>query len=167
LTDEFFRKESAKRARRLYLISGLVIGVICLGVGVISLFYDSCTRSFDRSPQGALTSYIDWITQGNQAVQDCWVHNAYFTLDSGCSEICIQRVLGKEFTFASLSIQPAQTSSAGSLTMTGTLDVACKKNGKIEKGEFTLYSPNPSIPWKHWRLLNSNIGGTLAEPWCK
>jgi hypothetical protein len=168
VTDEYFREQSARRARRLYLISGLVIGVICLGIGVISLFYDSCTRSFDRAPQTVISSYIDWISQGNPSqAQKCWDRDAYYNLDSGCSEICLQRNLGKQLVITSVSFDPTQVSSSDGLLMNGTLEVTCQQSGKVEKGQFTLHTPNQSVGWKHWQIRNSSIGGTLAEPWCK
>jgi len=46
------------------------------------------------------------------------------------------------------------------------VNVTCA-DGEQESGVLVLDALAGQVPWKHWRVNESTVGGTVAEPWCR
>jgi hypothetical protein len=168
MSDAFYQERARRRTRILAIIGGTVVVIACTVAGVVSLYYDACTKSFDSSPRAVVTAYVNALMQGNApVVQECWEHNAYYDLNAGCSEICLSRALGVQFRVLDLNVGSPFSAAAGRENLTATVSIACSEGGQPYEGEFTLDSVGSAVPWKHWAVIHSTFGGTVAEQWCK
>jgi hypothetical protein len=61
MSDEYYRQRAARHGRMMWLIGGALFVVICIVGGFIRAFQDSCTGSFERSPQAVIESYVEAI----------------------------------------------------------------------------------------------------------
>ena len=57
MSDEYYRQRAARRGRMYWIIGGVLLALACVVAGVIRTYQDSCTGSFDRSPQAVIESY--------------------------------------------------------------------------------------------------------------
>ena len=48
-----------------------------------------------------------------------------------------------------------------------TVSIVCAGSGKAHTAQITLDSVEASVPWKHWAIVRSTFGGSVAEPWCR
>jgi hypothetical protein len=167
MSDTFYREQAARRSR-LVLISAVVILVIaCLAFGAYSAFNDTCTGSFDRSPQSVVESYISAIASGDQATAAaCWHHLSYLDLESGCSEVCLSRLWGTPFQLAGVQLNEVEASEEGRARLQAQVSISCP-DGEQHSGEVLLDSVASNVPWRHWKIIRSNVGGPLSAPWCQ
>jgi hypothetical protein len=168
MSDAYYQERARQRTRRL-LIGGAVLALVACGVfGVVSLLYDACTQSFDRAPEAVVRSYLDAVSSGDgEVAQECWEHETYFDLEAGCSEVCLGQVLGAEFQVGEVAVGEAQLTPAGRAQRVATVAVTCTGSGQSASGEIVLDSVGSDSPWRHWSIIHSTVGGTVAEPWCK
>lgn len=159
--------ERAARQRRMYILLGIVLLLVVCGVfAVRNSFYDLCTGSFNRDPKGVVEAYLAAISSGDPVrAQDCWDHNAFFDLSAGCSEICLTRIMGTELSVQKVELS-GPTTADGRARIEAQVEAACAQ-GQTVNGELTLDSVSTALPWKHWRVIRSDVGGTANQPWCK
>jgi hypothetical protein len=168
MSDEFYQERARRRTRLLLVAGGLAAVVICAVAGVVSLLYDACTKSFDRSPRAVVFAYLDAVTRGDLPVaQECWEHHTYYDLEAGCSEICLSRVLGTRFEVLDLELGDPHGSADGRANLLATVSIVCAEGGESHDAEIRLDSVGSNLPWKHWSIVHSTFGGTLADPWCR
>jgi hypothetical protein len=168
MSDAYYQQRAARRVRILWIAGGLVVVVVCVVAGIVSLFYDACTKSFDRSPRAVVSTFVRAVGQGNVPVaQECWEHNAYYDLNAGCSEVCLSRAFGAPFQVVDISLGSPATTAEGRANLTATVSIVCTASGQEHNGQVLLDSVGSSLPWKHWAIVHSTFGGTAAQAWCK
>lgn len=168
MSDEFYRQKAARRTRIIWLVIGLIAAGGCIYFSITRIFWDTCTQSFQRSPQVVAESYVQAIQQGNlEQTRRCWVDLAYFDLETGCSEICLQRVAGTDFQIDFIEISEATLTEDGRAQRQAQVNVTCPESGQQHTGELTLDSIRQNVPWQHWKITYSTVGGPLSEPWCQ
>ena len=167
-TDTLYRERAEKRRRKMILGLAFAFSVLCLGLFVTSLFRDDCTGSFERSPQAIARRYVEALRNGDlNGVQACWEHFAYFDLETGCSEICIQRIAGRPFALQGIEILDAMHIQDGRARLSLQVTVTCGEQSAPLQGVLTLDSVARSLPWRHWRIVHSTLGGQLSALWCE
>ncbi|NTV36940.1 MAG: hypothetical protein HGA53_08305, partial [Anaerolineaceae bacterium] len=57
MTDSKYQTMWKRRVKMIALIAGVAIMLGCLVFGTLSVFRDSCTGSYDRSPELVLKSF--------------------------------------------------------------------------------------------------------------
>ncbi|HEX9617062.1 MAG TPA: hypothetical protein VGA03_06565 [Anaerolineales bacterium] len=168
MSDQYYREQAARRARKLWLAGGAVAVVACVALGIVSLYYDSCTGGFDRSPEAVLRSFASSVSEGEaEAAQACWEREAYFDLEAGCSELCLQTVLGNGFEIVAVEIGQPNPAEGERARLPAQLSVACREGGETYSAEIVLDTAGRGYPWRHWHIVRSTLGGTVAEPWCR
>jgi len=168
MSDTHYRKRAARRARLWWILGGIVAAVVLAALVMRALFYDACTRSFDRSPRSIVLAFVAAVGRGDAAAaQGCWEHQAYYDLEAGCSEICLARVLGAQYRVMDVALDSPYTTPDGRANLRAVVSIECAKDGKAHSGEILLDSVEGNVPWKHWAIIHSTFGGTVAEPWCK
>jgi hypothetical protein len=168
MSDAYYQERARRRARVLVIVGALAVVVVCAVVGVGSLFYDACTKGFDRSPRAVVSAYVEAVKRGDgQVAQECWERNRYFDLETGCSEICLARVFGAQYQVMDLAVGSPSTTPEGRANLVVTASIACAEGGQGYTAEIVLDGVKSDLPWKHWAIVHSTFGGTVAEPWCK
>ena len=168
MSDEYYVRRASRRSRIARLVGAGALLVLLALLGVRSLLHDSCTQSFDRSPQAVIRAYADAVGRGDvPAVQGCWEHFAYFELEAGCSEICLAKVAGAQFRVIEAAVGEATRTPEGRARLAVAVTVACTDGSATHTGEVLLDSIGSEVPWRHWTIVRSTFGGTVAEPWCR
>jgi hypothetical protein len=168
MSDEYYQRRAARRTRMLALVAIVAAIVVLVLLGLRSLLYDSCTRSYDRSPEAVARAYVAAIRQGNQpAAQRCWQHNSYYSLDAGCSDICLSKVFGAAYDIAGVEAGEPSLTPEGRARLTAAVTITCTGSDASYRGEVVLDSVGSRLPWKHWAIVRSSFGGTIVDPWCK
>jgi hypothetical protein len=168
MSDTYYRERAARHARLWWMLGGIAAVVVLVALVTRALFYDACTRSFDRSPGSIVSTFVEVVGRGDAAVaQECWEHRAYYDLEAGCSEICLSRVLGAKYRVVDIALDSPYITSSGRANLRATVSIECTESGEEHTGEILLDSVGGNIPWKHWAIIHSTFGGTVAEPWCK
>lgn len=168
MSDEYYRQQAARRARIWWILGGLALTLICVYLGFSALFRDSCTQSFDRDPRTVVVSYLGAVNQGNSDVAiECWNKDAYYDLGSGCSEICLSRFYGTDYQVQDISLSVSPTSGTGASQINAVVQITCEGTAESHLGEIMLDSSAANLPWRHWKIVQSDFGGTNAEPWCR
>jgi hypothetical protein len=168
MSDQFYREQAARRARKLWIAGGLVAFIACLGLGIFSLYYDSCSGGFDRSPEAVVRSYANAVGEGRaDRAQACWERDAFFNLESGCSELCLQAVMGNEFDVSSVELGVPVPAEGGRTRLPAQVSLTCQANGESHTADILLDTAGRGYPWRHWHIVVSSLGGTVAEPWCR
>jgi hypothetical protein len=168
MSDEYYAQRAARRTRIAFMLGGVVVLVLLALLGLRSLFYDSCTHSYDRSPQAVVQAFSDAVARGDTpSVQGCWEHYAYFEVGAGCSEICLSKVAGAPFEVTQISPGETSITPEGRASLPVTVTIACADGSATHTGEVVLDSVGGQVPWKHWAIIRSSFGGSIAEPWCK
>lgn len=168
MSDTFYREQAARRARQMWLFAGILISIACVSIGVVGVLRDDCTGTFDRNPEAVVRSYIGAITGDDpQGPRNCWERNAYYDLETGCSEICLSKALGESFQIENIQFQPEETTAEGRAKLQAEVTVSCGEGGASQSGVIMLDSISQNVPWQHWQIVYSDFGGTVAEPWCK
>lgn len=167
MSDQVHVARAARRRRIIILLFILAVSAACAMFAVRNTFYDMCTASFDRDPRSVVTSYLDAISRGDvDHAQNCWVRDRYFAIEAGCSEICLQRAAGMNFTVQSVRVGEPYTTEEGRSALEAQVNVTCT-NGSQETGSVMLDAVAGSVPWKHWRVNSGSAGGSAADPWCR
>jgi hypothetical protein len=168
MSDAYYRARAARRTRIWVILGALALMVLCAILGVRGLFYDACTRGFDRTPRSIVSAFVEAVGHGDVATaQECWEHHVYYDLKAGCSEICLSRVSGAQFQVLDLAIGVPYTTPDGRANLKAAISIACAEDGQGHTAEIILDSVGANVPWKHWAIVYSTFGGTVAEPWCK
>ena len=100
------------------------------------------------------------------AAQACWEHEAYYELEAGCSEICLSKVYGAPYEIVDIVPGEPYTTPEGRANLTATVTIACTEGGAPQRRD-PARQRGGDVPWKHWAIVHSTFGGTVAEPWCK
>jgi len=167
MSDTEYRERAARQARTALLISTGIVLVACIAFGTVSVFRDSCTGSFDRAPRSVVLGFFEAMTRGQgERAQRCWDSAAYYDLGAGCSQICLARILGTEYRLVDLTLSEPY-SEGGRARITASLSVTCPDREVVHRSEIVLDAIGQDVPWRHWKILRSSLGGPLAEPWCK
>ncbi|MFZ5917194.1 MAG: hypothetical protein ACOYZ7_09695 [Chloroflexota bacterium] len=168
MSDAYYRERAARRARIFWIAAGLVALVVLTVLGVRALFYDACTRSFERSPRAIVETFVQAVGNGQAFVaQECWEHQAYYDLAAGCSQICLDRFYGTGYRVLEVVLETPQITSQGRANLTASVSIVCEQGGQTHTGELWLDSVGADLPWKHWAIVRSTFGGSVAQPWCK
>lgn len=168
MSDDLYRQQSARRARMIGLILGGLALVACAVLGVINLYRDDCTGGFDRAPQAVVRSFIEAISRGDgEAVRRCWQPQAFFSLEAGCSEICLSRVLGIDYRIQQIEVGNPSITNEGRARLTVRVVLSCPEGEARYEGEVLLDGIAQELPWRHWKIIHSTVGGALASPWCQ
>jgi hypothetical protein len=168
MSDAYYQEQARQRTRRLIVAGAAVLVVACAVFGIVSLFRDACTQSFDRSPEAVVTAFVEAVGQGDLPVaQECWEHETYYDLGAGCSEICLSKVLGAQYELIDVAVGEPYTTPDGRANLEATVSIACTEGGETHTGEIVLDSVAGGVPWKHWAIVVNTFGGTVAEPWCQ
>jgi hypothetical protein len=167
MSDAFYQQRLARRNRTLGLM-GAILGLLACGLGGLAALYsDAATRSLDRSPEAVVRAYVDAISLGDASwAQACWRADAYYVLENGCSETCLQRLLGAELEIVDLQIGAITRTSQWRAEVVVTLQVACL-DGATHDGSIVLDGVGVAVPWRHWQIIRSTVGGTAVETWCQ
>jgi hypothetical protein len=167
MSDIYYQERARQRTRRLIVAGGLLALFACAVFGVASLFYDSCTGGFHREPDEVAHSYLDAVRRADGRVaQECWEHLAYYELDAGCSEVCLSRFLGTSFQVEDVSVGPVEPTADGRSRRVVSVSITCTESGQGHSGEIFLDSVGRDLPWRHWSIISSTVGGNVAQPWC-
>lgn len=87
-------------------------------------------------------------------------------MDTGCSEMCLSKILGNQFDIMSTEFgEELRTNDSGS-NMDVKVKVICSGSDEQHEAEITLNITVQNYPWRHWHIIFSTLGGTVAEPWC-
>jgi len=150
ISDEYYREQATRQARIWWLIGSLVISIICLYATFVSLFRDDCSKSYNRSPEAVISAYMDAIKRGDfEHAQACWEHEAYHELESGCSEMCLSRASGMQFSVENFKIADHIITPDGRVISLASVMVNCAENGETFTGEITLDGVGQDIHWRH------------------
>jgi hypothetical protein len=168
MSDSYYQEKAARRNRIIVIAAAVVAIIVCIVAGGMSLFYDACTKSFDRSPQAIITAYLDAVRRGElETAQECWEHEAFYDMEAGCSEICLSRAVGAQFEVEDLSLGSVEATDEGRSNLEVVVSIACSGDGQQHTAGITLDSVGGNPPWKHWSIVRSTFGGTVAEAWCQ
>jgi hypothetical protein len=111
---------------------------------------------------------VEAVRRGDAAVaQECWEHHVYYDLEAGCSDVCLSRVYGAQYRVVDIGLGSSYTTSDGRANLKAVVSIACTGDQRQHTGEILLDSVGGGVPWKHWAIVHSTFGGTVAEPWCK
>lgn len=168
MSDEYYRQRAAQRARIWWILGGVALALACLYLGITTLFRDSCTQSFDREPRSVITSYLGAVSEGDSGTAiECWSKDAYYDLDAGCSEVCLSRFYGTAIQIQNISLATLADLDASGSQITALVAIACAGSDETNQAEILLESSASNLPWRHWKIVHSDFGGTNAEPWCR
>jgi hypothetical protein len=168
MSDAYYQERARRRTRTVGIAAAVAVLIVLAGFVFWSLFHDACTRSFDRSPTAVVSSFLEAVRTGNVPVaQECWQHFAYFDLETGCSEVCLSKVYGAQFELLDITVGEFSATLDGRANLPATVSIACAKGGQTYSAEILLDSIGSDLPWRHWEIVHSTFGGTIAEPWCK
>ncbi len=167
MADSEYAERMGTMRRRLWWLAGGMLLASCLGSAVFGILYDSCTRSFDREPRTVVQSYLTAVRVGDlDGARACWEPDAYFSLEAGCSEICLSKFLGTDFEVVAIRLDESRPAGAAGPERSAVVDVRCTA-GASETGTLELTTPVVGVPWRHWSILHSTVGGSVADLWCR
>jgi hypothetical protein len=168
MSDSFYQERARRRTRTLLIVGAVAIVAILVVAVIWSLYRDSCTESFDRSPTAVVSTFLEAVGRGDMlSAQGCWEHDAYYELEAGCTEICLSKVYGAQFEIVEIAPGEPYTTAEGRANLETTVTIACTEGGESHTAEILLDSVGSAVPWKHWAIVHSTFGGTVVEPWCK
>ena len=167
MSDRYYLERAARRQRIFWLVAIVIVLVLCAGFGIRNSFYDLCTQSYNRDPKLVVENYLQAVSSGDfKRAQSCWDHNQFYEVGAGCSEICLQRIVGTKLDVKNIVLDPQTISERGRARIQVQITAACAA-GNENTGILVLDSVNRQVPWRHWRVIESSVGGSAAEPWCK
>jgi hypothetical protein len=163
---QYLKRETAQL--RMILLLGLALAAVGLALFLgASFFYDGCTGSFERSAEAVVNSYLGAVQSRDLSrVERCWVKSAYTDLQSGCSATCLAQAAGGQYQVKNIDMGELSAAVGSRSNMSAVVTVTCQ-NGKELTGKIVLDTSAATLPWRHWRVQQSTIGGTAAQAWCK
>ena len=168
MSDTYYRERAAQRNRRYIIAAVVVLTVGCIAFSIFNVFLDDCTGSFERAPDAIVDTYIQALPAGDvDAAVRCWEHNIFYETDVGCSELCLTRFFGTGFKVTEVELSSPVINEAGRTLISANVAIVCSENGTPFAGTLDLETVGADLPWRHWKIVNSEIGGTFAEPWCQ
>lgn len=127
MSDTYYQERAARRTRTLLIGGGMAVVIACIIAGIASLFYDACTKGFDRSPEAVVTAFVEAVRQGDvEVAQECWEHEAYYDLEAGCSEVCLSRAYGAQYDIADMVVDSPYTTPEGRANLKATVSIVCQ-----------------------------------------
>ncbi len=166
MSDQIYRERAARRTRLILATVAIVVAVGCAVAAGLSAFVDDCTGGFDRAPEAVVRAYARAVSGGDGVTaRRCWVPQAYFDMESGCSEFCLGAALGGGFEVVGLEVSPAAGAPPGRARLAAQVMVACE-SGELHSGVLTLDGLSRDLPWRHWKIIRSEMGGSYTQPWC-
>ncbi len=167
MSDTTYQKKWSRRLRLIFLVGGLILTAACLITGVLSVFHDSCTNSFERAPEAVLRAYVDAVNRVDPiTIVNCWSHNAFYEINRGCNEMCLQKVIGASFQILQVNISQPLRAEDGREKIRASMIVGCADSQEQHIAEVLLDTRNSALPWAHWKIVESNFGGEVGSPWC-
>lgn len=167
MSDSVYRQQAERRTRRIWTAAAIILIPTCLVLFIASLYRDTCTGSFERSPEAVLQSFVSGVSGGDtRQVLRCWERSAYYDMESGCSEICLERIIGIPYRLTDLELSESFPED-GRSRISAEVTISCPDSGELHTGQVILDTVAMSVPWRHWKIIHSSFGGPLAEPWCK
>ncbi|TEU12876.1 MAG: hypothetical protein E3J25_06600 [Anaerolineales bacterium] len=168
MSDAYYQERARRRARLWWIVGAAVAVILLAALGSRALLYDACTRSLDRSPRSIVLTFVTAVGRGDAPVApESGARPANNALAGGCSEICLSRVYRVQYEVADVTFGEPYTTPGGRANLKATVSIACAGSGQTHTGEILLDSVGANVPWKHWAIIHSSFGGTIAEPWCK
>lgn len=168
MSDSYYQQRAARRTRVVLAAGAAALVVACAAAAVVALFYDDCTGGFERSPRSDLLAYVAAVARGDvAAAQRCWERDAYYDLETGCSEICLSKAMGAPFELRQVELGTPEATTEGRTRLPARVTIACLPGGEEHAADVVLDSVAGDPPWKHWTIVHSTLGGTVVEPWCR
>jgi len=168
MSDVHYQQQAARRARLLWIAAALIIALSLGALLVRALFRDTCTECFARDPRSVVSSFAQAVTGSDwDRVSACWERTAFYSLDAGCSEVCLSRLLGMPYELVGISLGEPYHTDAGRTRLLATVTVRCVASGEEETGDLLLDTVGANLPWRHWKIVESTFGGPLSDPWCQ
>jgi hypothetical protein len=168
MSDADYQKQAERRARLRWIGAAVAAALVLAVLGGNALFRDTCTGGYDRDPQAVVAGFAQAVTGGDwDRVSACWERNAFYSLDSGCSEVCLSRLLGTAYEVVEIELGEPFRTDAGRTRVWATATVRCVESGEEEIGDLLLDTVGAKVPWRHWKIVESTFGGPLSDPWCK
>jgi hypothetical protein len=59
------------------------------------------------------------------------------------------------------------TTAAGRANLEASLSIACTGSDEAHTAEILLDSIGSGLPWRHWAIVRSELGGTAVSAWCQ
>jgi hypothetical protein len=168
MDENYYRRKTTRR--NLIIIGAIAVAIlIFLGTRMIrDAYYDTCTESFERAPESIIHSYIQSITDNNYvAMSRCWEPEMFYDLGTGCSQICLERIMGTVYTLDEVSLEDSITTPEGRMNIPVMVRITCPGSGDQYTASILLDSIRQDWEWKHWKIIQSDFGGPIAEPWCQ
>jgi hypothetical protein len=167
--DENYYRRRTSRRNLVFIVIAIVAIAIYVGIKTVrNAYYDICTQSYERDPGAVVESYIHAITNSDGlVVQRCWDRVAYYELESGCSQICLERILGTAYEMKAITPSQPEKKPSGRSNVLITVDISCGDSAEEHSAEILLDSVGYDLPWKHWKIIRSDFGGPISDPWCK
>lgn len=166
MSDEIYVQQQRARQRRMIIILIPIVMIACLVFAVYRIYWDECTGGWARDPISVTESYMTALQQGNlDAVRRCWIQQEYFELENGCSEICATRWAGTEIDGWNIQLE-AEEIVDNRLRLPVTVSVGCP-DGSTESGQIILDATPSDVPWRHFKIVYSEAGGQVGDPWCE
>jgi hypothetical protein len=152
----------------MWILGGTAAIFVLAFLGVRALLYDACTQSFERSPHSIVVTFLNAVGDANAPVaQECWEHEAYYDPEAGCSELCLSRVYAAQFDVTDISVGQPYLTPDTRTNLVVKVAIRCSETGESHRAEIVLDTVGPNLPWKHWQIVESSFGGTVAMAWCK
>jgi hypothetical protein len=168
MSDTYYRERAARRKRRVILILVIAVLIGVAGILVRNMFYDNCTQSFRREPETVVQSYLQAIKSGDyDTVQNCWRHHEFYEVETGCSQICLEKILGTRYQETDISVEEIRLTEEGRARRDVAVEVTCPGNGTVHQGQIVLDSVQTAYPWRHWQIIYSTVGGPMGDLWCQ
>ena len=101
-----------------------------------------------------------------ETAQECWEHETFYDLEAGCSEICLSRFYGAQFEMGQVVLAEPESTPEGRSNLRAQVPIVCTPGGDAHTAEILLDSVGRTLPWRHWTIIHSTLGGTTAEQWC-
>jgi hypothetical protein len=166
MSDSKYQTMWKRRVKMIALIAGVGLMLGCLVFGTLSVFRDSCTGSYDRSPELVLKSFTSAIQKTDPVtIINCWDHNKFYELTTGCTEVCLERVLGVPLNVIETQISDVFQQD-GRDRIRASMIVSCPNSDQQHTAELLLDTRKANLPWAHWKIIQSNYGGEMGNSWC-
>ena len=101
-----------------------------------------------------------------QTATACWQHLAFLDLEAGCSEVCLSQLWDAPLKLEGVQLGAVETTDEGRARLLAQVSASCP-DGEQLSGEITLDSVASAVPWRHWKIIHSTVGGPLSDLWCK